>query len=133
MASSESQTHPDQVFRRLAGDLERWGGLFLEVARTRDYPAIEQVLGGLVEWMGNDLIDGWLYLPLLTFDTLNEHSEALFQACRAYLGKLRGGPVPLPVEEGRTREEAIGAVLDRIRGLAASGAGEQQREQPGGD
>ncbi len=132
MVSRESQTHPDQVLRRLAEDLERWGCLFLEVARTRDLPTVEQVLGGLVEWMGNDLIDGWLYLPLPVFDTLNEDSEELFLACRAYLGQLRGLPVPLPAEERRAREEAIRVVVDRVRAFAASRGEAQQREEPGG-
>ena len=132
MVSRDSQVRTDQVLRRLAGDLERWGGLFLEVARTRDLPTVEQVLGGLVEWMGNDLIDGWLRLPIPVFDTLNEQSEELFLACRAYLERLRDAPVPLPAEERRTREAAIGAVLERVRAFAALRVGQQHTEESDG-
>jgi len=129
LVPSDSQARPDQVLRRLAEDLERWGDLFLEVARSRDLPTVEQILGGLVEWMGNDLIDGWLYLPIPVFDALNERSEELFQACRAYLGQLHNGPLPLREEERRAREASIGAVLDRARAFATLGAGHLHSEE----
>jgi hypothetical protein len=132
MVSSESEARIDQVLRRLAGDLERWGALFLEVARTRDLPTVEQVLGGLVGWMGNDLIDGWLYVPIPVFEALNERAEELFQACRAYLGQLRSGPVPLREEECRTLEAAIGAVLERVRAFVALGVGHEHSEKSDG-
>ena len=125
----DSLARPDWVFRRLAGDLDRWGALFIEVARTRDLPTVEQILGGLVEWMGSDLVDGWLYLPIPMFETLSERSEELFQACRAYLGQLRSGPAPLREEERRTREAAIGAVLDRVRAFETLGVGGLQSEE----
>ncbi|MEK6717914.1 MAG: hypothetical protein AABZ16_10540, partial [candidate division NC10 bacterium] len=53
---------------RLTRDLDRWGSLFLEIARTKEIPAVEQILGGLVEWMGSDLLDGWLRLPIPLFE-----------------------------------------------------------------
>jgi len=129
MPSGDSPARIDRVFRRLAGDLERWGALFLEVARSKDLPTVEQILGGLVEWMGSDLVDGWLYLPIPVFEALNERSEELFQACCAYLGQLRSGPVPLREEERRTQEAAIGAVLERVRAFVTLGVGRLRSEE----
>jgi hypothetical protein len=128
MKPGEIRTPASHVLHRLTGDLERWGGLFIEVARTRELPTVEQVLGGLVEWMGNDLVDGWLRLPIPVFDVLSEQSEALFQACSAYLGELRGAPLPLSAEARRVREAAIGAVLDRIRTVGAMAARDLRTE-----
>ena len=113
---------------RLAHELQEWGTLFLEVAQTKEIPAVEQVLGGLVAWMGNDLVDGWLYLPIPLFEKLNGLSEDLFRACQSYLDWIRNAPCPV-VAEGRTpHEELIKSVLERVRCLA----GESGREPPDG-
>jgi hypothetical protein len=113
---------------RLAHELQEWGTLFLEVAQTKEIPAVEQVLGGLVAWMGNDLVDGWLYLPLPLFEKLSGLSEDLFRACQSYLDWIRNAPCPV-VAEGRTpQEELIKSVLERVRCLA----GESGREPPDG-
>ncbi len=107
---------------RLTWDLDRWGTLFLEVARTREAVAAEQVLGGLVEWMGSDLLDGWLRLPIPLFEEVSDLSEELLQACQAYLAWLRqSSPRPNPVESRRGHEAAIRAVMDRVRALATRG------------
>jgi hypothetical protein len=106
---------------RLTRDLDRWGSLFLEVAQTKEAPAVEQVLGGLVEWMGSDLLDGWLRLPIPLFEEVSGLSEELFQACQAYLAWLRQAPRPVPAEGRRTHEELIRSVLDRVHALAVRG------------
>ena len=106
---------------RLTRDLDRWGTLFLEVARTKEAPAVEQVLGGLVEWMGSDLLDGWLRLPIPLFEEVSGLSEELLQACQVYLAWLRQAPRPVPAEGRRTHEDLIRSVLDRIHALAARG------------
>ncbi len=102
---------------RLTHDLDRWGSLFLEVARSREANAAEQVLGGLVEWMGSDLLDGWLRLPIPLFEQVSELAEELLQACQAYLAWLRQTP-PVPPEGRGKREATVGAILDRIRAMA---------------
>ncbi len=103
---------------RLTRDLDRWGSLFLEVTRSRGANAAEQVLGGLVEWMGNDLLDGWLRLPIPLFEQVSGLSEELLQACQAYLAWLRQTPQAVPPEGRGMRETAIRAVLDRVRTMA---------------
>lgn len=106
---------------RLARDLDRWGTLFLEVARTREVPAAEQILGGLVEWMGSDLLDGWLRLPIPRFEEVSGLSEELLQTCQAYLTWLRQASRPVPAEGRSSHESAVRSVLDRVRALPAQG------------
>jgi hypothetical protein len=110
-------TPPRAQLERLAGDLDRWGTLLLDVARKKEPPAVEQVLGGLVEWMGSDLLDGWLHLPIPLFERLSDLSEELFRACEGYLAWLRQAPRPIPGEERAIREEEIRQVLNRVRAL----------------
>lgn len=118
-SSSASALPPSgSVLVRLIRDLDRWGSLFLGVARTKETPAVEQVLGGLVEWMGNDLVDGWLYLPIAVFEELSGVSEELFRACQLYLDWIRKAPCPIVAEGRRPYEELIQSVLERVRCLA---------------
>jgi len=111
---------------RLTRDLLRWGVLFEEVARTKETPAVEQVLGGLVGWMGNDLVDGWLYLPIPLFEKLSGLSEDLFRACQSYLDWLRNAPCPTVAEGRGPHEELIHSVLERVRCLAVESGREAQ-------
>jgi hypothetical protein len=91
--------------------------MFLEVARTREAIIAEQVLGGLVEWMGSDLLDGWLCLPIPLFEEVSDLSEELLQACQAYLVWLRQAPRPIPDESRSSHEAVIRSVLDRVQAL----------------
>lgn len=125
---------PDRIMaehsplQRLTRDLDRWGTLFIQTARQREAPAVEQILGGLVEWMGSDLLDGWLHLPIPLFEELSDLSEELFQVCGAYLAWLRQAPRPIPGEDRQIFEEAIRKVLDRAHALATARGG----SPPGG-
>jgi hypothetical protein len=103
---------------RLTQDLDRWGSLFIQVAQTKEAPAVEQVLGGLVEWMGSDLLDGWLHLPIPLFEELSGLSEDLFRACEDYLAWVRQAPRPISGVTRQVPEEAIRKVLDRVNALA---------------
>ncbi len=123
MDSTGRVAPPDSALLRLTRDLDRWGTLFLQVAQTKEAPAVEQVLGGLVEWMGSDLLDGWLRLPIPLFEEVSGLSEELFRACQAYLAWIRGAPQPVPAEGRRTHEALVRSVLDRVRALAARGDG----------
>ena len=108
---------------RLTRDLDRWGNLFLGVARTKEAPVVDQVLGGLVEWMGSDLLDGWLHLPIPLFEELSGLSEELFRACQAYLEWIRQSSRPLSAEGRRLHEDLIGSVLGRVKALSARAVG----------
>ncbi len=108
---------------RLTRDLDRWGTLFLQVVGEKEPPVVEQVLGGLVEWMGSDLLDGWLHLPIPLFDGLSGLAEELFRACEAYLGWMRQAPRPVPPDGREPYEAVIRTVLDRVRALAMTSGG----------
>jgi hypothetical protein len=103
--------------QRLTDELERWGSLFVDVAAAKGVSAAEQVLGGLVDWMGNGLIDGWLHLPIPLFEKLSDLAEELFQACQAYLGQLKAEAQTIPVDERALHESRIRDVLGRVRSL----------------
>ncbi len=118
MDSTGRVASPDSALLRLTQDLDRWGTLFLQVAQTKEAPSVEQVLAGLVEWMGSDLLDGWLRLPIPLFEEVSGLSEELFRACQAYLSWIRGAPQPAPAEDRRTHEDLVRSVLDRVRALA---------------
>ena len=108
---------------RLTRDLDRWGSLFLETARTKEIPAVEQILGGLVEWMGSDLLDGWLRLPIPLFEEVSNLSEELFRACQAYLAWIRQAARPISVEGRQPHEELIRNVLDQVHALTERAVG----------
>ena len=112
---------PEGTLPRLAGDLERWGVLFIDVAAAKGAPAAEQVLGGLVDWMGNGLIDGWLHLPIPLFERVSDLAEELFETCRTYLGWLKADAHDLPSGARDLHEARIREVLVRVRALLAAG------------
>jgi hypothetical protein len=123
---------PDYVLRfmspgapllRVTGDLERWGTLFCQVLQSKGAAAAEQVLGGLVDWMGNDLMDGWLHLPIPLFQEVSDLSEEVFRACESYLAWASQGSTPASEEERQLHEERLHAVVERVRALAARGDG----------
>ena len=116
-------TPAESPLLRLTRDLDRWGSLFLEIARTKEIPAVEQILGGLVEWMGSDLLDGWLRLPIPLFEEVSDLSEELFRACQAYLAWIRQAARPVPAEGRRPHEELIRKVLDRVHALTEGAVG----------
>jgi hypothetical protein len=114
--SSMLQT-PEESLRRLVADLERWGSLFIEVAREKDAAAAEQILGGLVDWMGNGLIDGWLHLSIPVFESVSDLAEELFERCDAYLKWLREAASPIPPEARLPYAAPIESVLTRAQKL----------------
>ena len=109
---------PHEFLLRLGDELERWGTLFIEVAAAKDAAAADQVLGGLVDWMGNGLIDGWLRLPIPLFERISDLTEELFRACQGYLGRLSAVPPPLSAVDRTLHEGAIREILSRVRALA---------------
>jgi len=108
---------PGDSLRRLVGELERWGELFLRLAREGKVLAAEQVLGGLVDWMGNGLIEGWLHLPIPIFEELSDLAEEMLAAFRGYLGGLGEHPAVGAKNGCMQQEDAIRAILARARTL----------------
>ena len=112
-------TTPGDVLRQLVEALERWGELFLRVADEERVPAAEQVLGGLVDWMGNGLLDGWLHLPIPRFEAISDLAEELREAFQAYLVRLQQAPPACSAEERMAHEAAIRSIMTRMQALAA--------------
>jgi len=104
--------------QHLVDALERWGELFLRVADEERVPAAEQVLGGLVDWMGNGLLDGWLHLPIPRFEAISDLAEELCQAFQAYLARLQQAPPACSAEERMAHEAAIRSIVTRTQALA---------------
>jgi hypothetical protein len=104
--------------RQLVEALERWGELFLRVVDENRVAAAEQVLGGLVDWMGNGLLEGWLHLPIPRFEAISDLTEDLLQACQAYLARMRQATPACPVAERLAYEAAIRTIMARTQALA---------------
>ena len=73
----------EDVFRTLAGDIADWGERFLRVRAGCGNEAAGQLLGGIAEWLGTDLVDGMPVLPLERWTLLDDLAEELLQGCRA--------------------------------------------------
>jgi hypothetical protein len=115
--ASWAPSTPGESLQRLVGELERWGELFLRMARENKALAAEQVLGGLVDWMGNGLIEGWLHLPIPIFEELSDLAEEMLAAFRGYLGGLGENPAVGAKNGCVQQEDAIRAILVRARAL----------------
>ena len=101
-------------------DLEGWAGQFLAAAHAGDAGRAEEAVAGLVDWLGHDLVDAFLFMNVATWDTLSEMAEELFQGLRAaHVGMAAspGGRWPgLP-----TAEAAIEGILQRARAIRDGG------------
>ncbi len=94
-----------EVFRALAGDIADWGERFRRVLAEWGEEAARQVLGGVAEWLGTDLVDGMPAIPLERWQRLDGMAEELLQACRGCLARANGA------------EERLETVIDRAKRL----------------
>lgn len=96
----------EDVFITLAKDIVDWGERFLRVRAECGNEAAGQVLGGIAEWLGTDLVDGMPGLPLERWTLLDELAEELLQGCRACVMDETGAEDRLQGIIGRARELA---------------------------
>ncbi len=123
MGTAWAPPTPGETLRRLVDELDRWGELFIRLAREDKAPAAEQVLGGLVDWTGNGLMEGWLHLPIPVFEEVSNLAEELLEAFQGYLAWLRTSEKER-AGDGRSRHEvAIRGILARARGCTVPGPG----------
>jgi hypothetical protein len=95
----------EEVFMTLAGDIADWGERFLRVRAGCGNEAAQQVLGGIAEWLGTDLVDGMPLLPLERWSMLDELAEELLQGCRACATGEPGA------------EDGVRVIIDKARDL----------------
>lgn len=96
----------EDFFRTLAGDIADWGERFLRVRAGCGEEAAGQVLGGIAEWLGTDLVDGMPVIALERWNLLDALAEELLQGCRASAAGEAGA------------EERVRCVIARARELA---------------
>lgn len=90
-------------FAALADDIVDWGERFLRVLDGCGAEAAQQVLGGIAEWLGTDLVDAMPVMDMEQWLLIDGLAEELFQSCRACIsGTADAGP-------------RVAAVIARVR------------------
>lgn len=102
-------------------DMEGWAGRFLEAARAGDPLRAEEEVAGVVDWLGHDLVDAFLFMDVPTWEALSDLAEDLFQAMRAAQAGSPG-PAGAGARAGLPAAEvAIGRILGKARAIRDAG------------
>lgn len=104
----------EQAVAHLVRDLEAFSAGFVAAARGGDAGRVEEAVGGLVEWLGHDLVDAFFALDVATWEALSDLAEELLGAQRAAqerLGRSSGLPGPLVA----IAQEEFDRILRRAR------------------
>jgi hypothetical protein len=99
----------DPHFAALADDIVDWGERFLRVLDECGPEAAQQVLGGIAEWLGTDLVDAMPVMDMEQWLLLDGLAEELFQSCRACIGGNGEACRQVTAVISRTRE-----IRDRV-------------------
>jgi hypothetical protein len=102
----------EEVFSALARDIADWGERFLRVEAAGGRESAEQILGGIAEWLGSDLVDGMPVMPLEQWEALDVLSEELLQGCKACIAGERAAGQTLRDIIRRAREMASCAGME---------------------
>ncbi|MGA7826703.1 MAG: hypothetical protein WCA04_03525 [Geobacteraceae bacterium] len=97
----------EELFTVLAEDIADWAERFLRAEAAGGKEAAGQVLGGIAEWLGSDLVDGMPFMPLERWLVLDALAEDLLQGC-----KVR-------ISEAQTGGQKLGEIISRALKLAA--------------
>jgi len=85
MVCPESKSN--ELFSFLAEDIADWAERFLRAEAAGGKEAAGQVLGGIAEWLGSDLVDGMPVMPLERWLLLDGLAEELLQGCKALIAE----------------------------------------------
>lgn len=96
----------NEEFSVLADDIADWGERFLRVEAAGGRESAEQLLGGIAEWLGSDLVDGMPVMPLERWELLDALAEELLQGCKACIAGAPGAGQQLREIIRRAREMA---------------------------
>jgi len=95
-----------ELFSLLAEDIADWAERFLRAEAAGGKEAAGQVLGGIAEWLGSDLVDGMPVMPLEQWLILDGLAEELLQGCKAHIAEEKAGRQVLSEIIRRAREMA---------------------------
>jgi len=110
MVFSEGKTK--ELFSLLAEDIADWAERFLRAEAAGGKEAAGQVLGGIAEWLGSDLVDGMPVMPLERWEVLDTLAEELLQGCKAHIA------------EEQADGQALSEIIRRAREMASCTQGE---------
>jgi len=110
MVFSEGKTK--ELFSLLAEDIADWAERFLRAEAAGGKEAAGQVLGGIAEWLGSDLVDGMPVMPLERWEVLDTLAEELLQGCKAHIA------------EEKADGQALSEIIRRAREMASCPQGE---------
>jgi hypothetical protein len=82
-----SEGKNNELFSVLAEDIADWAERFLRAEAAGGKEAAGQVLGGIAEWLGSDLVDGMPVMPLERWLVLDGLAEELLQGCKARIAE----------------------------------------------
>ena len=102
-------------------DLEGWAGRFLDAARAGDALRAEEAVAGLVDWLGHDLVDAFLFMDVPTWEALSDLAEELFQAQRGAQAALGGAAGAGARSNVPAAEATITSILQKARGIRDAG------------
>lgn len=95
-----------ELFSALAEDIADWAERFLRAEAAGGKEAAAQVLGGIAEWLGSDLVDGMPVMPLERWMVLDTLAEELLQGCKACIAEEQADGQTLKDIIRRAREMA---------------------------
>jgi hypothetical protein len=95
-----------ELFSLLAEDIADWAERFLRAEAAGGKEAAGQVLGGIAEWLGSDLVDGMPVMPLERWEVLDTLAEELLQGCKAHIAEEQADGQSLSEIIRRAREMA---------------------------
>ncbi|RQW87841.1 MAG: hypothetical protein EHM79_07035 [Geobacter sp.] len=96
----------NELFSLLAEDIADWAERFLRAEAAGGREAAGQVLGGIAEWLGSDLVDGMPVMPLERWEVLDGLAEELLQGCKAHIAEEKADGQVLSEIIRRAREMA---------------------------
>ncbi|MDD2335059.1 MAG: hypothetical protein PHD01_00610 [Geobacteraceae bacterium] len=95
------------LFSVLAEDIADWAERFLRAEAAGGKEAAGQVLGGIAEWLGSDLVDGMPVMPLERWLVLDTLAEELLQGCKAHIAEKQA--------DGQTLSKIIRRAREMVR------------------
>ncbi len=102
-------------------EMEGWAARFLDAGRAGDALRAEEAVAGLVDWLGHDLVDAFLFMDVPTWEALSGLAEELFQSLRGGQAALAGAAGAAAGASVPAAEATIGGILQKARAIRDAG------------